>query len=452
MGACHEGAGRRPPPQPSPRGGGSRYQRGAAALVVTMLLFFAMLLVAVFVNRNLVFEQRASANQYRSTQAFEAAEAGLEWAQAQLNNPRRLGPDCLPTSDAAATSFRERYLSFIRTDASFSPTTWNNAGTATPLQPGCVHDGSAWSCSCPADAAPALNAPPGPGSFPAFTLQLIASGKPGIVRLVSTGCTALAAPCRAGAATPTDASARIEVALGLLGGLRLAPLAAITLRGAFDADAAPLGIHNPDPATGIGIHNPDPATGIGIHAGAGIAAASAHLTPPAGAARAGMLVGGDTALAALSPDQFFASVFGMDKAAWRNQPVVQRIACGGNDCGTALAAAIGAAGGNPLVSVGGDLRIAGPVVLGTPERPVVIVASGSAQLRGNVVIHGLLYAAALSWNDSPAPGALLRGALLSEFGYSGDAAADLFYDSALLASLRGNTGSFTRVSGSWRDF
>ena len=37
-----------------------RQQRGAAALVVTMLLFFAMVLVAVFVNRNLVFEQRSS--------------------------------------------------------------------------------------------------------------------------------------------------------------------------------------------------------------------------------------------------------------------------------------------------------------------------------------------------------------------------------------------------------
>ena len=37
-------------------------QGGVAALVVTMTLFFAMLLVAVFANRNLVFEQRGSAN------------------------------------------------------------------------------------------------------------------------------------------------------------------------------------------------------------------------------------------------------------------------------------------------------------------------------------------------------------------------------------------------------
>ena len=53
-------------------------QHGVAALVVVMALLFAMVLVAVFANRNLVFEQRASANQYRSSQAFEAAEAGIE--------------------------------------------------------------------------------------------------------------------------------------------------------------------------------------------------------------------------------------------------------------------------------------------------------------------------------------------------------------------------------------
>ena len=111
-------------------------QRGAAALIVTMMLFFAMVLVAVFVNRNLVFEQRSSANQLRSTQAFEAAEAGLEWALAQLDNPQRLAADCTPSTDAAATSFRSRYLNFNRSNASFTPVTWNRAGVLTARSSG----------------------------------------------------------------------------------------------------------------------------------------------------------------------------------------------------------------------------------------------------------------------------------------------------------------------------
>ena len=103
-------------------------QSGVATLVVTMTLFFAMLLVAVFANRNLVFEQRGSANQYRATQAFEAAEAGLEWAQAQLNNVQRLGADCRASTDAAAATFRDRYLHTAPAAAGFSGRVWNNGG------------------------------------------------------------------------------------------------------------------------------------------------------------------------------------------------------------------------------------------------------------------------------------------------------------------------------------
>ena len=43
-------------------------QRGAATLVVVVLLYLAMALIVVFTNRSLIFEQRTSANQYRSTQ------------------------------------------------------------------------------------------------------------------------------------------------------------------------------------------------------------------------------------------------------------------------------------------------------------------------------------------------------------------------------------------------
>src|SRR6188472_3079415 len=84
-------------------------QAGIAALVVTLLLFFAMVLGIGFVNRSLVFEQRASANQYRSTQAFEAAQGGLDWALAQLATDRPVGDDCLPTTEPTGMPFRERY-------------------------------------------------------------------------------------------------------------------------------------------------------------------------------------------------------------------------------------------------------------------------------------------------------------------------------------------------------
>src|SRR5690242_1966024 len=124
----------------------TRSQRGAAALVVTMLLLFAMVLVAVFANRQLMFEQRSAANQVRSTLAFEAAEAGLEWAVAQLNTNRRIDATCQPSADPAAASFRSRYLAIARGTGLITPTTWNQAGTAIALQAACVRAGDGWTC------------------------------------------------------------------------------------------------------------------------------------------------------------------------------------------------------------------------------------------------------------------------------------------------------------------
>ena len=415
-------------------------QRGAAALIVTMVLFFAMLLAAAFASRNLVFEQRTSTNQYRSTQAFEAAEAGLEWALAQLNSPQRMDAACLPTTDTTAPLFRERYLGRPAGSSGFAGTTWTHVGVATPLQPSCVRSDAGWTCSGPAQGHPNLVAPASPSLHPAFTLQFLAGGKPGIVRVVSTGCTSLAGACVPGAASATDASARVEVALGLLPALGTPPAAPLTVRGRVDTGAA-LGVHNPDAASG----------GIAVHAGAGITAPQLRVTPPPGSSTADARVGNDASLAALTPERLFMSYFGLDKAGWKNQPMVRPLSCTGN-CGAALLEATNSAGGSPMIWANGNLAVDGPVTLGSPQHPVVLVVEGAAQFSGAVRLHGVLYSAAMSWNNTATPGALLRGALITEGDFQGNGAPDLFYDAAVLAALKGNSGSFARVSGSWRDF
>lgn len=416
-----------------------RQQHGAAALLVTVMLFFTLLLATVFANRNLVFEQRTSANQVRSTQAFEAAEAGLEWALARLNDHQRMGADCLP-STSAASSFRERYLSYQRVSSTFVAVPWSNGGVLTPLQPSCVRTTSGWACSCPTQGPSGLAATPGNGFFPAFTVQFVATVKPGIVRVISTGCTSLAGACVPGAGSSTDATARVEVTVGLLPGLATPPVAPLTARGDVNT-SAPIGVHNTDAAVGA----------IAVHSGATISAASARVTGPAGSSPAGALVGQDAGLANLSPGQFFSAYFGLDKASWKNQPAVKQVGCNGN-CAPALQGAIGTDVVNPLIWVSGDLILDGPVTLGSPQRPVVIVADGAARLNGAVTVHGVIYSAAMSWNNTAAPGALLRGAAIVDGGYQGGGAPDLYYDRELLATLSGNTGSFARVNGSWRDF
>ena len=417
--------------------GSASRQTGVAALAVTMLLFFVMVLGVAFVNRNLVFEQRASANQYRSTQAFEAAEAGLEWALAQLNRHQRIGADCLPVADAAATSFRSSHLAYDAATVTFTPTTWLDGAAAQPLRATCVRDGTGWRCSCPASGHPAIAASSTSGV--AFSVSFEPTGRPGLVRATALGCSSLGAPCAAGAATPTDASARIQVLLGLLPALRTAPAAALTVHDGIDADSAAFGAHNDDAASG----------GLAIHAGGAVRASQARLGGPAGGIAPHTVAADDSALSALTSGRFFASYFGLDAAAWARQPPVRRFVCSG-DCTAALLARIADDPEPSLVHVESDLLIAGPAVLGSPDRPVAVVVDGAIRLQGDVAVSGLLYGRDLTWTGSGS-NAGVRGAVVIDGSYQGDATPQFVYDAAVLARLKG-AGLFTRVSGSWRDF
>ncbi|MEO5696948.1 MAG: hypothetical protein ABIQ60_07425, partial [Burkholderiaceae bacterium] len=94
----------------------------------------------------------------------------------------------------------------------------------------------------------------------------------------------------------------------------------------------------------------------------------------------------------------------------------------------------------------------GPATFGSPEHPLVIVASGAVVLNGAVGITGLLYGASVAWTGPPGPGAWLRGALISESDYHGDATPQIAYDAEILSRLKSQAGTFARVNGSWKDF
>ncbi len=415
----------------------AKRQRGAATVVVTLVLLAAMLLVAVFANHGLLLEARMSANQARSTVAFEAAEAGLEWTLAQLNDTSRIGADCRGVA-GGLTSFRERYLSMGVAPSGF---TGRPGASGAPLRPACVRNVAGWACSCPTDAAAAFAAPDAEDAAAAFVVEFLPGRQQGVVRVVATGCTGLAGACASGSTTNADAVARVEASFALLPALATAPAAALTTRGNIDAGSTAIGAHNTDPAS----------SGVALHAGGTIEAASARFSAPAGASLANIVAGNDTALAALDGERLFVSYFGLSKQAWKNQPVVRRVGCEG-DCTADLAAAIGSEVTNPMIWIGGDASIEGPVTLGQAGRPVAIVVEGRLQLRGDVTLHGVVYANGMAWNGHVAGGAQVRGALVSESGYAGDAAPDLYRDAEVLAALRQHTGSFVRVAGSWRDF
>lgn len=343
-----------------------RAERGATTLAVTMMLLVAMLLVLVAANRNLLIELRQSANQAESTVAFEAAEAGLAWATALLNDVTPRGDDCRPA--AGSTSFRERHLDTAH--AALAP---------RELRPACVLGATGWHCGCPGAGAAMPEVPTDTG--PAFALRLAPGPRAGLLHLSATGCSRWGGACRPDGVGSERALAQHDALLALQPALPFPPAAALTVRPAMvDADA------------------------------------------------------------------FFVAHFGLSKAAWTRQSAVHPLDCQG-DCGAALEALNAA--GTTLVALPGDLLLRGPLSLGTPQRPMLIVAAGAIQLQGAVTLHGVLQGNVISW---AAPSATIHGALISEGSATGDSSLLLTRDADVLEALRTRQGSLVRLPGGWRDF
>lgn len=478
----------------TPGTGRAAGQRGTASLIVVMLLFFVLSLTAAYANRHLIFEQKTSANQSRSTAAFEAAEAGIEWALAQLNGSI-IDAHC--GDHAATTSFQQRYLSFSATGVVNQTSRGGNPDDPR-IWPTCVFNGTSWNCTCPTGAAADPVAPVGTGPFPAFRVWLstpepstaaappanaasspwvaVTPARPGFAFIHSVGCTRLPAavePC-------LDFLARGEIGegvsfqrtiLSLRSGLAVAPAAAVTARRAVTPAVGPARlrvVNTDDRSGGITIHSADPVDASRFEF------QTVPGTPPELS-----VVHGDPRLMAVSTvapasvppapaslsagERMFVSTFGMKRATYRQQPGLRVCAspCTAADVNTLMQT-------NPdrVIWVEGDLVVNADI--GSVGTPVLMIIDGDTlTMDPDRRIFGFVYLtgegavipnqSTLRLPDAPTQiqGALVaEGSLVTE--YAGVPAASSFmtvtYDRAALDRLRMTYGSWVRLGAAWRDF
>lgn len=416
-------------------------QQGAAALIVVMVLFFVMAMVAAYTSRNLIFEQKTAINQYRGTQAYEAAEAGLEWVLAELNGGL-IGGTCQPVAGAVGTSFLTRYLQ-IDNKGEIKPIL--SAG-GLPLTAGCVSNGSSWNCSCPTGGTPTPAAPGGNGVFPAFRSRFLAlPGKPGLIQVEVNSCTRADNACldftAAGpVAQAGEGASYAAVQLALKGAITTLPSAPVTVRSNLTIAAG----------TVIEAYNTDPAgNAVTVQTGGASLPASGLVTVgPAGGMPGGIMVTSDASLGGSStPDSTFITVFGMARTVYRAQPGLRT--CAGS-CDGAAILAIG--NNNP----GRILRVAGNATidsdLGSATDPVMLLVEGDVSLASGVTVYGFIYSTGSAWDVSGT--ANVVGGIFTEgsLAASGGGTLRVRYDSAVLNRVRAQVGSFVRLPGSWRDF
>jgi hypothetical protein len=417
-------------------------QRGAATLVTVMIIFLVLALMNAYANRSLVFEQRIAGNHVQGSLALETADAGIEWALSQLNG-QAIDTTCHPT--VGAGSFRQRYLSLDPGTRSISVLPPGSASSAPSAS--CERASAQnWACQCPdAGAWRGVTVPAPNDPKPGFGIHFEPIGQPGVVRVVSTGCTGAGlADCVAHqgvAGDPMAGIASIRDKFALLSALQMPPAAPLVLRGTLSVGAEGAGLHNSDPRSGGLLM----VSGMAVPELPGDRLDSLPGTPGAQA-----LIGSDPTLqASAQADGMFKLFFGMPADKYRAQPAMRALSCNG-DCSADIAQA--AAAGARMVWIQGSLKLASDHVLGGPDSPLLIVADGSVTLDGPMTIHGLLYARGdVLWSNGSAAPALLSGALISEGGVQISGRVDLWYQRGVMDMLSNATGSFVRVPGSWSD-
>lgn len=439
-----------------------RQQRGVAALIVVMVLFFIVSLVAAYTSRNLIFEQRTSTNQYRSTQSLEAAEAGLEWAKAMLNHgritPGATGPSsppsCVTSTSSTDTSFRQRYLNqntstgyILARGYTVPPST-----TFNKLQPTCVFNGSGWNCDCPSSGPAVLSSPSSTEIRPAFRVRfsnVAAPAPPGLVRVEAIGCTRLDASCLDFSALGSANEGRtlLTQLVALTGTAVSPPLAALTAGGAVNFSGAAV-MRNGDVASG----------GWTIQARGGISGAVQSISLP-GTPGSASRVDNDTTLPA-SADRMFTTVFNMFPETFRQAPGTVRL-----DASVAGCTASGCSGSavqnallfNPgrVIWVEGNLTV--DTAVGSTTEPALVVVNGNLDFSANATFTGLVYVRAATWAPTYAGGQVV-GAVIAE-GAVGDGSGGgavgtptVTYSADALQRVRLLRGSFVPVPGGWKDF
>ncbi len=421
-------------------------QRGVGTLAVSSLLLFVVSIIAFYLNRTTLFEQKTSANQMQATQAMEAAEAGIEWATGMLNLPYDISTTCAALSTTNA-SFRKRYV-VTQWNAATNPTT--NVVAATNTFPGCRLLATGLTCSCPnVPVSGTAVASLGSTAAPSFTVAFAdVAGDAEAVRITAWGCTAQAAACTQGTAGGADANASVSVIVKLRPILRAAPASPLTCGTSCTVG----GSYN--------IVNGDiPTNGILINAGSNIATApGTSMTTLPGAPAANALVGNDASLSALSSadptcssSQMFNAYFGSTMEQYRDQESTKVLSCTStSDCRTKLQTAYDE--GARSFYFESDVQLSGNGTLGSRTDPVTLVTPHALTVNGTWDIWGVIFSNSADWNNLGTGSANIHGAQVTCAAYNNNGNGTITYDAETLKNLRRQTGLFVRVPGSWRDF
>lgn len=474
-------------------------QRGVAALVTSVVLLLVTALVMLYLNRSLIFEQKTSANQLRSTKAMETAEAGLEWAIGMLNYTQDIGANCQAVAASSTTfNFRKLYVqtywgrtTLSTADQAYFGTTgggvyYDDTTAVVPVRhtfPGCKINGSTLTCTCPLVDRSALaigaggvpsdpaSAPPSGAELPAFTVAFAPvpaayppadapnMTDPMAVLVTVTGCTATTGNCAPGTLAGSvgvagpDAVASVSAIVKLRPLLRAGPAAALTC-GRTCAPGGSLNIVNTDPSTnGVTINSGSTST---------VAGGAQTVTMP-GLPPANSQIQNDESLSTLanaddsncSNSEVFKAYFGSSIEDYRAAATEINCSSAAN-CGSLLMAEYNNNKRNFYFPNGLTLNnssgLPGNQLGGPGGDAVTLVTNRGFDINGNISVYGVLFSNDATFDYDGSGNGKVYGAVVACRDQTGNGNGTIAYDpSVVRGTQRGDTATALKIPGSWTD-
>lgn len=393
-------------------------QRGAVTLVLSLVLLVLTSMVAAYTGAAIIFERKVSANEFRSGQAFEAAESGLADALAYMGSRGGADKDKDGTIDAV-----------FDTDGDGV----GNINTRT------FSDASSVAVTIT-------------GTFPNFVVQAV------------------------GVSDDGTATRTIQTVGASVDALPNTPDNPLTTRGALVINGSAT-VHNPEGHSTIwsgsdvdlGSNNAT-ATNIASPTDPGYPSCmdtpmTCGTTPSSSKVAIGLdVVANDSSLANLTEAQMFQNFFGTSMANYRDSRVTLEVA--GADAnnlstdpsnpGVHLASGEvvwveGDASLSNITTVGCEVQVTGggSCPVGSLD-PTILIINGNLETKGTPTFYGIVYVIgdfAVGGNNTVHGAMVVSGQALSTAGGS----LDVWYNSDVLQQSRDN-GPLAGSPGSWRDW
>lgn len=347
-------------------------QQGFYILATSVVLLISITILALLLAKNVMIGQRIANNEYYSAQAFEAAEAGIEYGFAYLQKNR--GSIVVDTNlDGKIDNYNNATVKdfALPNQAKFSITYENPQTNNFKL------------------------------------INIIATGVSSDGRVTETVTQLVELQPLLSVLPNATLSVRLEADLG--GNSTVTNL-------------------NPNPPNNFNVIS-GKATNV---TGSAVTVTNQGVSSTK-KGKKGDIKENQTAFSGVSGDQFFTNTFGMSKDQMRSISTVYYENSRNENYSDKLNGMKNRI--IWIEQTAGTAKISGPISIGTEEEPVILIINGDVQITGQVKIYGMMYTLAGNNNDT-AGKIELHGGVAAETNFTMRGSSQLTYDPDVLGRLQ----------------